>query len=57
LGKEIAKSFIREESYKLDSIIKEASLKKNSIKESMLRRDYSFNNNSLTPKSLKDPFI
>lgn len=50
--KQLARSLIREESNKLDSLIKESYVKKSSLKNN----DFSVNS-SLTPKFLKDPLI
>jgi hypothetical protein len=47
------RSFIKEESAKLDTIIKESFSRRKSIKEMFMKND----GNSLTPKFLKDPLI
>jgi metal transporter CNNM len=54
-SKKLAESFIKEESFKIDSILKESFSKKKSIKDMFFNKN-SYNN-SMTPKSLKDPFI
>ena len=61
ISKDIAHSFIKAESLKLDSIIKESLVKRKSIKETFLNKSnhnpYDSEQNSLTNKFLKDHLV
>jgi hypothetical protein len=61
ISKEIANSFIKEESMKLESIIKESMGRKKSIKEMFLNKSnkdpYDSEQNSLSNKFIKDHYV
>lgn len=60
ISKEIANSFIKEESMKLESIIKESMGRRKSIKEMFLNKSnnpYDSEQNSLSNKFLKDHYV